>query len=72
MLQKLPLFSIQFLFFNANLVKNIINKNKMAIAFINDYTVWVTGLDIKFNTKTFVDKSYSQTWCLGKEQKYNF
>lgn len=46
-----PMSPILFLFFNADLVKSIINKNKGAIAFIDDYTAWVTGPDIKFNTQ---------------------
>lgn len=38
-----PLSPILFLFFNANLVQSITNKNKGAIAFIDDYSAWVTG-----------------------------
>ena len=39
------------MFFNANLVKSVINKNKGAIAFIDDYTAWVTGPEIQSNTE---------------------
>lgn len=51
LLQGSPLSPILFLFFNADLVKSVINKNKGAIAFIDDYTAWVTGLDIQSNTQ---------------------
>lgn len=51
LLQRSPLSQILFLFFNIDLVKSIINKNKETIAFIDDYTSWVTGLDIKSNTE---------------------
>ena len=34
---------ILFLFFNADLVQQKIDKRGGAIAFINDYTAWVTG-----------------------------
>ena len=46
-----PLSPILFLFFNADLVKSVINKNKGAIAFIDDYTLWVTGPEIQSNTE---------------------
>lgn len=46
-----PLSPILFLFFNADLVKSVINKNKGAIAFIDDYTAWVTGSEIQSNTE---------------------
>lgn len=49
--QRLLLSWILFLFFYANFVKSVINKNKKAIVFINDYTTWITGLDIKSNIK---------------------
>ncbi|KAB2568601.1 putative RNA-directed DNA polymerase from transposon BS [Lasiodiplodia theobromae] len=38
-----PLSPILFLFFNADLVQSVTNKNKGAIAFIDDYSAWVTG-----------------------------
>lgn len=49
--QRSLLAPILFLVFNADLVKSIINKNKGVIAFINSYTDWVTGPDIKSNTQ---------------------
>ncbi len=39
------------MFFNANLVQSAINKNKGSIAFIDDYTAWVTGPEIQENTR---------------------
>lgn len=51
LLQKSALFLILFLFFNNDLVKIIINKNKKAITFIDDYTAWIIELDIKSNIK---------------------
>ena len=51
LLQKSQLSPILFLFFNADLVKSVINKNKGAIAFIDDYTLWVTGPEIQSNTE---------------------
>lgn len=33
-----PLSPLLFLFFNANLIKSVINKNRVAIAFVDDYT----------------------------------
>ena len=44
-----PLSPILFLFFNADLVQGPINKNKGSIAFIDDYTAWVTGDSIVCN-----------------------
>ena len=38
-----PLSPILFLFFNADLVQQKINKKGGAIAFVDDYTAWVTG-----------------------------
>lgn len=38
-----PLSPILFLFFNSDLVESKINKNRGAIAFIDDYSAWVTG-----------------------------
>ncbi len=47
--QASPLSPILYLFFNSDLVRNVINKNKGAIAFIDDYTAWVTGTSIAGN-----------------------
>ncbi len=38
-----PLSPIAFLFFNADLVQKRINSNGGAIAFVDDYSAWVTG-----------------------------
>ncbi|OAQ57451.1 reverse transcriptase [Pochonia chlamydosporia 170] len=38
-----PLSPILFLFFNADLVQRKINANGGSIAFVDDYTAWVTG-----------------------------
>jgi exonuclease III len=46
-----PLSPILFLFFNADLVESRINKHKGNIAFVDDYTPWVAGLDIEENTR---------------------
>lgn len=46
-----PLFPILYILFNANLVKSKINKNNGAIAFIDDYSAWVTSSSIESNVK---------------------
>ncbi len=46
-----PLSPILYLLFNANLVLSVINKNNGLIAFIDDYTVWVTGLNVDANVE---------------------
>lgn len=46
-----PLSPILFLFFIADLVKSVMNKSKGLIAFIDDYTAWVTGSEIESNTE---------------------
>lgn len=38
-----------FLFFNADLVKSVISKNRGAIAFVDDYSTWITGDSIESN-----------------------
>jgi hypothetical protein len=38
-----PLSPILFLFFNANLVQHKISNKGGAVAFVDDYTAWVTG-----------------------------
>lgn len=38
-----------FLFFNADLVKSVINKNRGAIAFVDDYSAWVIGDSVESN-----------------------
>lgn len=44
-----PLSLLLFLFFNADLVKSVINKNRGAIAFVDDYSAWVTGDSVESN-----------------------
>lgn len=46
-----PLSPILYLFFNATLIQSVINKNRGAIAFVDDYLAWVTGPSIKENEK---------------------
>ena len=46
-----PLSLILFLFFNANLVSNVLNKHQGAIAFVDDYSAWVTGPSTANNTE---------------------
>ena len=38
-----------FLFFNADLVKSVINKNRGVITFVDDHTTWVIGDLVKPN-----------------------
>ncbi|MDN5289594.1 MAG: hypothetical protein JWR38_5868 [Mucilaginibacter sp.] len=40
---------ILFLFFNADLVQHKIDGNRGAVAFVDDYTAWVTGLSVELN-----------------------
>jgi hypothetical protein len=42
---------ILFLFFNADLVTSKLNRNEGAIAFVDDYTAWVTGESAEANTR---------------------
>ncbi len=44
--QRSPLSSILYLFFNSDPIRSVINKNKGAIAFIDDYTAWIIGPSI--------------------------
>ncbi len=50
-----PLSPILFLFFNADLVESKINKNGGAIAFIDDYSAWVTGDSLEHNINLLQD-----------------
>jgi len=45
-----PLSPILFLFFNTDPVSSKINRDKGAIAFVDDYTAWVTGASAEENT----------------------
>lgn len=45
--QRSPFSPLQFLFFNADLVQGVIDKNRGSIAFVDDYLAWMTGDSIK-------------------------
>ena len=49
--QRSLLLFILFLFSNVHLIKNIINKNKKVITFIDNYITWIIRLEIKSNIK---------------------
>ena len=49
LLQGSSLSLILFLFFNADLVQRTLNGNEGSIAFVDDYTAWVTGASARFN-----------------------
>lgn len=38
-----PLSLVLFLFFNADLVQGQINRDRESIAFVDNFSVWVTG-----------------------------
>ena len=44
-----PLSPILFLFYNADLVERQISNVKGAVAFVDDYTLWVTGESAEAN-----------------------
>ena len=46
-----PLSPILFLFFNADLIRGHINRNRGSIAFVNDYSAWFTGDSIQENVE---------------------
>ncbi|RKK65355.1 hypothetical protein BFJ69_g16358 [Fusarium oxysporum] len=55
-----PLSPILFLFFNADLVQTQIDRNSGAIAFVDDYTAWVSGLTAQSNRRgiqAIIDKA---------------
>lgn len=62
-----PLSPILYLFFNSDLVCSVINKNKGAIAFIDDYTTWVTSSNIVENLVILQTKivPYLESWALS-------
>jgi hypothetical protein len=47
-----PLSPMLFLFFNADLVQRRIDRNGGAIAFVDDYTAWVTGASAAANRQS--------------------
>jgi hypothetical protein len=46
-----PLSPILFLFFNADLVSSKLNLHQGAVAFVDDYTAWITGANVAENTR---------------------
>jgi ribonuclease HI len=63
-----PLSPILFLFFNANLVEQKTSNNGGAVAFVDDYTVWVTGESVTQNNVTIqalVEKALEWEKCSG-------
>ena len=59
-----PLSPILFLFFNANLVQNVINSHQGSIAFVDDYTAWVTGMTAEENVRKIQERvvTVAETW----------
>jgi hypothetical protein len=64
-----PLSPILFLFFNADLVSGRLNRNQGAVAFVDDYTAWVTGTSAEENTRviqqTIIPKATSWAKASG-------
>ena len=60
-----PLSPILYLFFNATLIQSVINKNRGAIAFVDDYSAWVTGPSIKENEERLQERiiPHVQKWA---------
>lgn len=56
-----------YLFLNSDLVRSVINKNKGAIAFIDDYTAWVTSTSIAENLAILQPKiiPHLESWALS-------
>jgi len=61
-----PLSPILSLYFNADLISSEINRNKGAIAFVDDYTVWVTGASTEENTSLLQETvvSKAEQWAM--------
>ena len=59
-----PLSPILFLYFNADLVSSKIDRNKGAIAFVDDYTAWVTGPSAEQNAKLL------QSTVVGRAERW--
>ena len=59
-----PLSPIVFLFFNADLVQNVINSHQGAMAFVDDYSAWVTGPSAEDNTQKMQERIIPrvETW----------
>ena len=60
-----PLSPILYLFFNATLIQSVINKNCGAIAFVDDFSAWVTGASIKENEERLQERiiPHVQRWA---------
>lgn len=63
--QESPLSPILYLFFNATLIQSVINKNRGAIAYVDDNSAWVTGPSIKENEKRLQERiiPHVQKWA---------
>lgn len=55
-----PPSPILFLFFNANLVQNVINTHQGSMAFVDDYSAWVTGATAEENTRKIQERFISK------------
>jgi len=55
-----PLSPALFLFVNANLVQNVINAHQGSIAFVDDYSAWVTGASAEENTRKIQERFVSK------------
>lgn len=62
-----PLSPILFLHFNADLVSSKIDRNKGAIAFVDDYTPWVTGSSAQGNAKLLQETivAMAERWVIS-------
>ena len=56
-----------YLFLNSNLIRSVMNKNKGSIAFIDDYTAWVTSTSIGANSARLQAEivPYLENWALS-------
>jgi hypothetical protein len=50
-IQGSTLSPILFLFSNANLVQDVINANRGSVAYVDDYTAWLTGSTTEESTR---------------------
>jgi ribonuclease HI len=59
-----PLSPILFLFFNADLVQNVLNSHQGAMAFVDDYSAWVTGRTAQDNAQKIQERIVprAETW----------
>jgi hypothetical protein len=49
-----------FLFVKANLVQNVINAHQGLVAFVNDYSAWVTETSAEENTRKIQERFISK------------